>query len=68
VLRDVSRSRVVDRDLGNPLSQSDLVDKLSRTGLSDPAELAEMARGWLHWGQLPDAWFCVLHGEILCRP
>ena len=50
------------------LSQSDFGRQAVAHGLSDPAELAEMARGWLHWGQLTDAWFCVLHGEILCRP
>jgi len=50
------------------LSQSDFGRQAVARGLSDPEELAELAGGWLHWGQLTDAWFCVLHGEILCRP
>jgi hypothetical protein len=49
------------------LSQSDFGQQSVAHGLSDPAELAELAQGWLRWGQLPDAWFSVLHGEILCR-
>jgi len=29
--------------------------------------LAHLAEDWLDWGRLPDAWFAILHGEILCR-
>jgi ubiquinone/menaquinone biosynthesis C-methylase UbiE len=49
------------------LSQSDFGRQAVELGLSDPTELAELAQGWLRWGKLRDAWFCVLHGEILCR-
>jgi ubiquinone/menaquinone biosynthesis C-methylase UbiE len=35
-------------------------------GLADSAELTALAQGWRAWGQAPDAWFSVLHGEILC--
>jgi SAM-dependent methyltransferase len=49
------------------LSHSDLAHQAVERGLSDPAELAELADGWRRWGELSDAWFAVLHGEILCR-
>jgi hypothetical protein len=26
-----------------------------------------MASAWRRWAAAPDAWFAVLHGEILCR-
>lgn len=38
-----------------------------RYGLSTPAELEELAAGFLAWGQHPDAFFVVLHGEVLAR-
>lgn len=34
-------------------------------GLADRAELDELAAGFRHWGEQPDAWFAVLHGELL---
>ena len=30
-------------------------------------ELREIAAGWRRWAAHPDAWYAVLHGEILCR-
>lgn len=36
-------------------------------GLTSNTELAEIARAWREWTQQPDAWFVVLHGEILCE-
>ncbi len=49
------------------LSRSDFGRQAVAHGLCDSAELTELAAGWLRWAQFPDAWFCVLHGEILCR-
>jgi SAM-dependent methyltransferase len=37
-------------------------------GLATDAELAALARGWGEWSAAPDAWFAVLHGEIICHP
>jgi SAM-dependent methyltransferase len=37
-------------------------------GLATAEELAEMAEGWRAWARQPDAWFAVLHGEILATP
>jgi len=49
------------------LSQSTFGHRAVEQGLSTSAELAELAQAWLRWGQLRDAWFSILHGEILCR-
>jgi SAM-dependent methyltransferase len=49
------------------LSHSDFAQQAVEQGLSDRIELAQLAEGWRRWGKLSDAWFAVLHGEILCR-
>ena len=49
------------------LSQSNFGQQAVEHGLTDSAELAQLAQGWLQWGRLPDAWFSVLHAEVLCR-
>jgi ubiquinone/menaquinone biosynthesis C-methylase UbiE len=49
------------------LSRSDFAHQAVERGLSTPSELAQLAAGWRRWGQLSDAWFSVLHGEILGR-
>ncbi|HYO85856.1 MAG TPA: class I SAM-dependent methyltransferase [Dermatophilaceae bacterium] len=36
-------------------------------GLSD-SDLLDMARGWRTWGTHPDAFFVMLHGELLAKP
>jgi 2-polyprenyl-3-methyl-5-hydroxy-6-metoxy-1,4-benzoquinol methylase len=36
-------------------------------GLASPEELAELAAAWHRWRDAPDAWFAVLHGEIICH-
>ncbi|OKK22490.1 ubiquinone biosynthesis methyltransferase UbiE [Streptomyces sp. CB00455] len=36
-------------------------------GHTTPAELSDIAGAWRAWGADPDAWFSVLHGEVLCR-
>ena len=33
-----------------------------------PDDLARIADGWLEWAGAPDAWFALLHGEVLARP
>jgi ubiquinone/menaquinone biosynthesis C-methylase UbiE len=37
-------------------------------GLTDEAELTDLAHTWRAWAHEPDAWFCLLHGEVLCGP
>ena len=36
-------------------------------GLATGNELRAIADGWRRWAKHPDAWYAVLHGEILCR-
>lgn len=37
-------------------------------GLATEDELATMAGAWRAWADVPDAWFAVLHGEVLATP
>lgn len=36
-------------------------------GLADRADLEAMAQAWRQWGDSEDAWFVVVHGEVLAR-
>ena len=36
-------------------------------GLADGADLEMMAQAWRQWGDSEDAWFVVVHGEVLAR-
>lgn len=36
-------------------------------GLAEPAELEHLAEAWRSWGESPDAWFVVVHGELIVR-
>ena len=47
--------------------RSDFATQALATGLADAAELAELSAGWRQWGEHPDAWFAVLHGELLAE-
>ncbi len=49
-------------------TSSALATRALELGLASQRELAELAAGWLDWAEDPDAWFAVLHGELLCRP
>ncbi|MBD3931266.1 methyltransferase domain-containing protein [Streptomyces chumphonensis] len=37
-------------------------------GHATTERLARIAAAWRAWGADPDAWFGVLHGQLLCRP
>jgi len=37
-------------------------------GIASPQELPELAEAWHTWAEADDAWFAVLHGEILATP
>jgi SAM-dependent methyltransferase len=36
-------------------------------GLADEVALEQLADAWRSWGEEPDGWFVVLHGEVLAR-
>jgi SAM-dependent methyltransferase len=45
--------------------RSDLVRHLQDAG-ADQERLEALAAGWRTWAEADDAWFSVLHGEVLC--
>ncbi|KAB8167714.1 methyltransferase domain-containing protein [Streptomyces sp. 3MP-14] len=46
---------------------STFAERALAAGLATEAELAGTAAAWRAWGADPDGWFCVPHGELLCR-
>ncbi|MFZ3560909.1 MULTISPECIES: class I SAM-dependent methyltransferase [unclassified Streptomyces] len=42
-------------------------DRATGGGHATPAQLTAVSEAWREWGTYEDAWFGVLHGEILCR-
>ena len=38
-----------------------------RLGATDE-DLDRLSDGWRTWAASPDAWFTLLHGEVLARP
>ena len=49
------------------VEQSSFATQAVEYGLSDADELATIATAWRTWAEQPDAWYAVLHGEILAR-
>lgn len=49
------------------ITDSDVARSAVRQGLAEPEDLQRMRRAWQEWARHPDAWFAVLHGEVLCR-
>lgn len=47
---------------------SGIAEQAVASGIASREELADVAAGWRDWIEHPDAWFGVLHGEILARP
>jgi SAM-dependent methyltransferase len=47
---------------------SGLAEQATERGLASADDLERLARGWRTWAASEDAWFAVLHGELLCRP
>lgn len=48
-------------------TQSAFATQAVELGLATDADLAEIAAAWRAWGEHPEAWFGMLHGEILAR-
>lgn len=49
------------------LVQSSLAEQAIRGGHAQLDDLERIAAAWRAWASDPDAWFAVLHGEILAR-
>lgn len=49
------------------VTQSALAEQAVARRLATSTELAELAEAWRSWGAEPDAWFSVLHGELLAH-
>jgi ubiquinone/menaquinone biosynthesis C-methylase UbiE len=49
------------------VEQSSFAEQAIQYGLSDRAELGAIAAAWRRWAERPDAYFAVLHAEVLAR-
>lgn len=49
------------------ITQSAFADRAVATGLTDRAELAELAAAWHRWAAHPDGWLAIVHGEVIAR-
>jgi SAM-dependent methyltransferase len=50
------------------MTKSAIAEQAERDGFTTRTELEAIAAAWRRWAEHPDAWFAVLHGEIICRP
>ncbi len=48
-------------------TRSGIAEQAIASGIATRDELEDIAAGWREWLAHPDAWFAVLHGEILAR-
>ncbi|MEU6019806.1 methyltransferase domain-containing protein [Micromonospora sp. NPDC047134] len=46
---------------------SDLARQVLTAGVATAQDLRNISDGWREWAESADAWFVVLHGEIVCR-
>ena len=46
---------------------SPLAEQAVAYGVAERAELEDIAAAWRAWAKAPDAWFAVLHGEVLAH-
>ena len=47
--------------------KSQFADKARALGMSNEG-IDEIAQGWAQWGQTQEAWFCMMHGELIATP
>jgi ubiquinone/menaquinone biosynthesis C-methylase UbiE len=47
------------------ITRSALADHAVGSGATDREELQRLAEAWHAWGEQPDGWFAVLHGELV---
>ncbi|KAJ6601182.1 UbiE family methyltransferase [Mycena vulgaris] len=46
---------------------SEFASSAVERGFATQQDMDDMSQAWKTWGSQPDAWFALLHGEILCR-
>jgi SAM-dependent methyltransferase len=49
------------------LTESPFGDRAVEHGLATRDDLERLAQAWRRWAAREDGWFCIPHGEILCR-
>ncbi len=47
---------------------SSMAEQAVESGLARAEDLARLSEGWRRWAGSADAWFVILHGEMLCSP
>lgn len=47
---------------------SGMAEQAMERGLASPESLDRLTQGWRRWAASEDAWFAVLHGELLASP
>jgi len=47
---------------------SAMAEQATSRAFASEADLRRISSGWRRWASSKDAWFTVLHGEVLCRP
>ena len=47
---------------------SSMAEQAVERGLASADDLQRLSRGWRTWAGSVDAWFVVLHGDLLCSP
>ncbi|KAJ7811778.1 hypothetical protein B0H14DRAFT_3150616 [Mycena olivaceomarginata] len=67
VLQHHGGSRLVELEVGGPRPLVYVCLYCLGTRVCDAGEPGRDSRAWKFWGAQPDAWFPLLHGEILCR-
>jgi hypothetical protein len=67
VFRRAGRRGLVVRLWADRIVQSAVAEQAVARGLATSDELRALADAWRTWGAAPDAWFVVLHGELLAR-
>jgi SAM-dependent methyltransferase len=50
------------------VTQTGLADRAVELGLATRDDLDDLAAAWQTWATTEDAWFAVLHGEVLASP
>ena len=47
---------------------SSMAEQAVERGLASTEDLERLSQGWRQWAGSADAWFVILHGEVLCSP